>query len=218
MYILKLPASRGRQDPRALDRALLARHPAAAGRQGAVRRPALRRDGGLGARGIRRRIHAAGDADRQVRRHDRARQGVRGDRQGREPSPSRASPKLFKVLLKEMQFWRSDAQRRLRRGHPGPELREEEDDLLRAAEELGIDLSGVRAADGSGLPDEPDRRRGDRRTRTPATAESGDGEVLEEVLARRHREPTSARPVWQPAAPGTPIPSPGSNKKEPFTL
>ncbi len=38
----------GRQDPRALDRAVLARHPAAVGRQGAVRRPALRRDGGVG--------------------------------------------------------------------------------------------------------------------------------------------------------------------------
>ena len=33
---------RGRQDPRALDRPVLAGHPAAAGRQGAVRRPALR--------------------------------------------------------------------------------------------------------------------------------------------------------------------------------
>ena len=42
----------GRQDPRALDGPLQPRHPAAAGRQGAVRRPALRRDGGLGARGL----------------------------------------------------------------------------------------------------------------------------------------------------------------------
>ena len=75
---------RGRQDPRAEHRPVLARHPAAAGRQGAVRRPALRRDGGVGARGVRRRLHAAGDADHQVRRHRRAREGVRGDRQGRE--------------------------------------------------------------------------------------------------------------------------------------
>ena len=73
-----------RQDPRALDRPLLARHPAAAGRQGAVRRPALRRDGGVGAGGLRRRLHPAGDAHRQVRRHRRPRQGLRGDRQGRE--------------------------------------------------------------------------------------------------------------------------------------
>ena len=73
-----------RQDPRPLDRPLLARHPAAAGRQGAVRRPALRRDGGLGPGGLRRRLHAAGDAHRQVRRHGRPGQGLRGDRQGRE--------------------------------------------------------------------------------------------------------------------------------------
>ena len=75
---------RRRQDPRALDRPVLARHPAAAGRQGAVRRPALRRDGGVGARGVRRRVHPPGDAHDQVRRHDRPRQGIRGDRQGRE--------------------------------------------------------------------------------------------------------------------------------------
>ena len=73
-----------RQDPRALDGPVLARHAAAAGRQGPVRRPALRRDGGVGARGVRRRVHAAGDAHDQVRRHRRPRQGVRGDRQGRE--------------------------------------------------------------------------------------------------------------------------------------
>ena len=75
---------RGRQDPRALDGPVLARDAAAAGRQGPVRRPALRRDGGVGARGVRRRVHAAGDAHDQVRRHRRARQGLRGDRQGRE--------------------------------------------------------------------------------------------------------------------------------------
>ena len=73
-----------RQDPRPFDRPVLARHPAAAGRQGAVRRSALRRDGGLGAGGLRRRLHPAGDAHGQVRRHGRARQGIRGDRQGRE--------------------------------------------------------------------------------------------------------------------------------------
>ena len=60
-----LPPGR-RQDPRPLDRTVLAHHAAAARRQGAVRRPALRRDGSLGARGLRRRLHAAGAADRQV--------------------------------------------------------------------------------------------------------------------------------------------------------
>ncbi len=75
---------RRRQDPRTVDGPLLARHTAAARRQGAIRRTALRGDGGVGARGIRRGLHAAGDADDQVRRHGRPRQGVRGDRQGRE--------------------------------------------------------------------------------------------------------------------------------------
>ncbi len=75
---------RRRQDPRALDRPVLTRHPAAAWRQGAVRRAAVRRDGGVGARGLRLRVHAPGDAHDQVRRHDRSGEGLRGDRQGRE--------------------------------------------------------------------------------------------------------------------------------------
>ncbi len=73
-------SSGGRQDPRPFDRPLQPRHPAAAGRQGAVRRPALRRNGGVGARSLRRRLHLAGDADGEVRRRRRPHQGVRGDR------------------------------------------------------------------------------------------------------------------------------------------
>ena len=78
-------ASPGRgQDPRALDRTLQPGHPAAAGRQGAVRRPAARRDGSVGAGSLRRGLHAAGDADGEVRRRGRAHAHVRGNRQGRE--------------------------------------------------------------------------------------------------------------------------------------
>jgi hypothetical protein len=73
----------GRQDSRALHRAVLADHAAAAGRQGAVRRPALRRNGSLGARSLRRRIHSAGTAHGQVGRRVRPRQDLRGHRQGR---------------------------------------------------------------------------------------------------------------------------------------
>ena len=80
-----------RQDPRALDRAVLAHHPAAAGRQGAVRRTAVRRDGGLGARGVRRRAHPPGAAHREVRRRDRPREDLRGDRQGRRVVPAGAA-------------------------------------------------------------------------------------------------------------------------------
>ena len=85
---------RGRQDPRALDRSVLARHPAAAGRQGAVRRPALRRNGGLGARSLRRRLHAAGNADGEVGRRRRPHQGLRGDRARRRHVRGRHPRKL----------------------------------------------------------------------------------------------------------------------------
>ena len=83
-----------RQDPRPLDRPLQPRHPAAAGRQGAVRRPALRRNGGLGARGLRRRLHAAGDADGEVGRRRGPHQGLRGDRARRRHVRIRHSREL----------------------------------------------------------------------------------------------------------------------------
>ncbi len=53
-------------------------------------------------------------------------------------------PESFKVLLKEMQSLALDVDVRSEEG-AGVEMRDEDDDLLRAAEELGIDLSGVRA-------------------------------------------------------------------------
>ena len=56
-------------------------------------------------------------------------------------------PESFKVLLKEMQSLALDVDVRSEEG-AGVEMRDEDDDLLRAAEELGIDLSGVRATDG----------------------------------------------------------------------
>ena len=64
-----------RQDPRALDRAVLARHPAAAGRQGAVRRSASRRDGSVGDGGVRHRVRAPGVPHREERRRAWAARG-----------------------------------------------------------------------------------------------------------------------------------------------
>ena len=58
-------------------------------------------------------------------------------------------PESFKVLLKEMQSLALDVNVVSEEGERA-EMREEDDDLLRAAEELGIDLSGVRATDGRG--------------------------------------------------------------------
>jgi DNA-directed RNA polymerase subunit beta len=57
-------------------------------------------------------------------------------------------PESFKVLLKEMQSLALDVNVVSEEGERA-EMREEDDDLLRAAEELGIDLSGVRVSDGS---------------------------------------------------------------------
>jgi DNA-directed RNA polymerase subunit beta len=56
-------------------------------------------------------------------------------------------PESFKVLLKEMQSLALDVNVVSEEGQR-TEMRDEDDDLLRAAEELGIDLSGVRAQDG----------------------------------------------------------------------
>jgi DNA-directed RNA polymerase subunit beta len=56
-------------------------------------------------------------------------------------------PESFKVLLKEMQALALDVNV-VSEESSGSELGEEDDDLLRAAEELGIDLSGVRAGSG----------------------------------------------------------------------
>ncbi|MBK5115526.1 MAG: hypothetical protein JJE23_01250, partial [Thermoleophilia bacterium] len=62
-----------------------------------------------------------------------------------ENIPEPSIPESFKVLLKEMQALALDANLVTEEGAVGME--EEEDELLRAAEELGIDLSGVRAGD-----------------------------------------------------------------------
>jgi DNA-directed RNA polymerase subunit beta len=68
-------------------------------------------------------------------------------------------PESFKVLLKEMQSLALDVNVVSEEGERA-EMREEDDDLLRAAEELGIDLSGVRATDGAAA-DETAEHEGD---------------------------------------------------------
>src|SRR5207253_3648839 len=56
-------------------------------------------------------------------------------------------PESFKVLLKEMQSLALDVNVVSEEGQRA-DIRDDDDDLLRAAEELGIDLSGVRALAG----------------------------------------------------------------------
>jgi DNA-directed RNA polymerase subunit beta len=68
-----------------------------------------------------------------------------------ENIPEPSVPESFKVLLKEIQSLGLDVNLVAEEG--AIEMGEEDDELLRAAEELGIDLSGVRAeGDGAGGP------------------------------------------------------------------
>ncbi len=69
-----------------------------------------------------------------------------------ENIPEPSIPESFKVLLKEIQALSLDANVVSEEGSD-VDMRDEEDDLLEAAEKLGIELSGVRA-DGEGAADE----------------------------------------------------------------
>jgi DNA-directed RNA polymerase subunit beta len=80
-------------------------------------------------------------------------------------------PESFKVLLKEMQSLALDVNVVSEEGQRA-ELREEDDDLLRAAEELGIDLSGVRATDGKAADEDVEQEESE-----DEVAAEGDGEA-----------------------------------------
>jgi len=81
-------------------------------------------------------------------------------------------PESFKVLLKEMQSLALDVNVVSEEGQRA-EMRDEDDDLLRAAEELGIDLSGVRAVAGDASDEELE---GEDSTDAGPPAKAGDGE------------------------------------------
>jgi DNA-directed RNA polymerase subunit beta len=90
-------------------------------------------------------------------------------------------PESFRVLLKEMQSLALDVNVVSEEGSR-TEMGDEDDDLLRAAEELGIDLSGVRA--GEQVEDEQaDEALETEETSDEAEAEDApiEGEVLESV-------------------------------------
>jgi DNA-directed RNA polymerase subunit beta len=80
-------------------------------------------------------------------------------------------PESFKVLLKEMQSLALDVNVVSEEGQRA-EMRDEDDDLLRAAEELGIDLSGVRAIAG----DASDERLDGEDAADAAASGEGDGD------------------------------------------
>ncbi len=101
-------------------------------------------------------------------------------------------PESFKVLLKEMQSLALDVNVVSEEGERA-EMREEDDDLLRAAEELGIDLSGVRATDGAAA-DEATEHEGETVEASEAEAETEDpdlepGEELEDEDLATNEDP-----------------------------
>jgi DNA-directed RNA polymerase subunit beta len=95
-------------------------------------------------------------------------------------------PESFKVLLKEMQSLALDVNVVSEEGQR-TEIRDEDDDLLRAAEELGIDLSGVRAIASDAPAQEPESEASGGAPATGADApvalsEDEEGEAAEEPL------------------------------------
>jgi DNA-directed RNA polymerase subunit beta len=63
----------------------------------------------------------------------------------------------------------------------GVEMRDEDDDLLRAAEELGIDLSGVRAADAEAADESEEKLESEGEGgQTDETPAEQDAEYIEE--------------------------------------
>jgi DNA-directed RNA polymerase subunit beta len=92
-----------------------------------------------------------------------------------ENIPEPSIPESFKVLLKEIQSLALDANVVSEEGD-GVEMGEEEDDLLRAAEELGIELSGVRA-DGDG--DGKSKAADEQEEQVVAEGDSGSSEAEE---------------------------------------
>jgi DNA-directed RNA polymerase subunit beta len=103
-------------------------------------------------------------------------------------------PESFKVLLKEMQSLALDVNVVSEEGQH-TEIRDEDDDLLRAAEELGIDLSGVRAPVGDVVDETLDEVQeadgaaateadaADKTTDTTAAAESPEDDAAEDEAA-----------------------------------
>ena len=87
-------------------------------------------------------------------------------------------PESFKVLLKEMQSLALDVNVVSEEGTRA-EMGDEDDDLLRAAEELGIDLSGVRATDGQAADESEEAEVEEGEEGTTEDADATDAEYIE---------------------------------------
>ncbi len=102
-------------------------------------------------------------------------------------------PESFKVLLKEMQSLGLDVNVVSEEGELA-EMRDEDDDLLRAAEELGIDLSGVRAGESEGDAEETTAGEAadEQQERVDTAAENGAAPEDEEAVIDPSLAPSEA--------------------------
>ena len=99
-------------------------------------------------------------------------------------------PESFKVLLKEMQSLALDVNVVSDDGARA-EMGDEDDDLLRAAEELGIDLSGVRATDGQAADETEDTEIKEGEEGQTDDDEATDAGYIETPADARRRPPKS---------------------------
>jgi DNA-directed RNA polymerase subunit beta len=106
-------------------------------------------------------------------------------------------PESFKVLLKEMQSLALDVNVVSEEGTRA-EMGDEDDDLLRAAEELGIDLSGVRAGDGAAVEEpagDPGEAADEQEVEIPDEAAAGMTDDPVATDAGYIEEPVEVEPV-----------------------
>lgn len=89
-------------------------------------------------------------------------------------------PESFKVLLKEMQSLALDVNVVSDEGTRA-EMGDEDDDLLRAAEELGIDLSGVRTAEADAADEAEEEEVEEGEAGTTADPDATDAEYIEDA-------------------------------------
>ncbi len=106
-------------------------------------------------------------------------------------------PESFKVLLKEMQSLALDVNVVSEEGERA-EMRDEDDDLLRAAEELGIDLSGVRATDGA-ASDEAVEPEGEAVQASATEVEGEDEDVIPDEEPAEADLASAADPMLDPS-------------------
>jgi DNA-directed RNA polymerase subunit beta len=107
-------------------------------------------------------------------------------------------PESFKVLLEEMKSLSLDVRVVSDEGESA-DMRDEEDDLLRAAEELGIDLSGVRGPAGGAADESLEGEEAEHAEASAEEIEEGDAEEMGDILQEAAIDVDDLLPEEMPA-------------------